>query len=86
MLKLCCDYFIVKGYYLTIILFHIITAFYFKIFKGSVIVIGSIFLEKTFDRNSLLILVLQTVSNLEMISIKISMRFNVFFLSKLIYD
>ena len=34
MLKFCCDYFIVKGYYLKIILFLIITALYFKTFKG----------------------------------------------------
>ena len=68
-LKFCCDYFIVKGYYLTIIKFHIVMALYFKIFKGSEIVISSAyFLEKT----PLLALVLQTVFDLKMISINIS--------------
>ena len=41
--------------------------------------ISSIFLEKIFDRRSLLVLVLQTVANLKIISIKIAMHFNVFY-------
>ena len=48
MLKFCCDYFIAKGYYLTIILFHIIMALCFKIFKGSEIVISSILFRENF--------------------------------------
>ena len=44
--KFCCDYFIVKGYYLMIIKFHIIMALYFKIFKRSEIVISSIFFRE----------------------------------------
>ena len=41
--------------------------------------ISSILLEKIFDRRSLLVLVLKTVANLKMITIKIAMRFNVFY-------
>ena len=79
MLKFCCDYFIAKDFYLTIILFHVITALYFKIFKGSGNVISSIFFRENFQQKVLINFNFTTISNLKMISIKMSMRFNVFY-------
>ena len=65
----------VKGYYLTVILFHCVSRFW----RNKRLWLAVYYLKKTFDRKSLLVLVLQTVSNLKMSGIKISMPFNVFY-------